>query len=615
MGWVLLIGVSALFAAAAAQVWLPSVAMHPVSNRPLEEAAPGYVSSGACRACHPRNYATWRASWHRTMTQRVAPGNVLGSFDGIEQRLLGRTYRLHRRGRQFWGDFSSGDGSRVKQVQLVMSTGSHHMQVYWYPVGQGRLLGQFPLAYVKEAQRWIPRNAAFLMPPGDDPVDETGRWNSTCIKCHTTNGRPRVVSLVPSADGSHVDTRATEFGIACEACHGPGAEHTSANRSPLRRYRLHVGGGPDSTIVNPQQLTQELGSQVCGQCHSVMVAKDQRTALRIHHEGALYRPGDALSATRVMVSPRAVAEPTQWDELLARNPDYLRSRFWSDGRVRVSGREYNGLTESPCYTHGDESRGILSCMSCHRLHQDTGDPRLRKDWADDLLDVGMRTNRACVQCHDRFLSEESLALHTRHEPGSSGSLCYNCHMPHTTYGLLKAIRSHTITSPSVAETLDTGRPNACNHCHLDKTLAWTSAQLERWYGTQGTPLGEVHRSVPASVAAVLGGDAGERALAAWAMGWEPAMAVSGAGWRERFLGLLLNDPYDAVRYIAYQSLRRQPGYEDLVYDFLAPAEEREHTANKVLQGWTASNEDSLEQQEIYARLLARRDNRPLTLAE
>ena len=52
-------------------------------------------------------------------------------------------------------------------------------------------------------------------------------------------------------------------------------------------------------------------------------------------------------------------------------------------------------------------------------------------------------------------------------------------MPFTTYGLLKTIRSHQISNPSVQATLETGRPNACNLCHLDKTLEWTANALTR----------------------------------------------------------------------------------------------------------------------------------------
>ena len=59
----------------------------------------------------------------------------------------------------------------------------------------------------------------------------------------------------------------------------------------------------------------------------------------------------------------------------------------------------------------------------------------------------------------------------------------NCHMPYTAYALFKGIRSHQIDSPSAKMTLRGGRPNACNQCHLDKTLQWTAERLEAWNAT------------------------------------------------------------------------------------------------------------------------------------
>ena len=70
-----------------------------------------------------------------------------------------------------------------------------------------------------------------------------------------------------------------------------------------------------------------------------------------------------------------------------------------------------------------------------------------------------------------------ISAHTHHRAESSGSRCYNCHMPRTTFGLLHAMRSHQVSVPTVKESLDHGRPNACNLCHLDKTLAWSVAEI------------------------------------------------------------------------------------------------------------------------------------------
>src|SRR5262245_16033700 len=36
---------------------------------PREGRPGGYISSDSCQSCHPREYHTWRRSYHRTMTQ------------------------------------------------------------------------------------------------------------------------------------------------------------------------------------------------------------------------------------------------------------------------------------------------------------------------------------------------------------------------------------------------------------------------------------------------------------------------------------------------------------------------------------------------------------------
>ncbi len=43
---------------------------------------------------------------------------------------------------------------------------------------------------------------------------------------------------------------------------------------------------------------------------------------------------------------------------------------------------------------------------------------------------------------------------------------------------------------------------------------------------------------------------------------------------------LLDDPYAAVRFNAWRSLRSLPGYEGLAYDYVAPAERRRQVAER-----------------------------------
>jgi hypothetical protein len=270
--------------------------------------------------------------------------------------------------------------------------------------------------------------------------------------------------------------------------------------------------------------------------------------------------------------------------LLADDVNFVRDIFWSDGMVRSTGREYNGLIDSPCYRNAKDDQHTLTCFSCHSMHRLPGDKRSDAEWADDQLKPQAQGNGACLQCHTTIA--ERVTAHTHHAAESSGSACYNCHMPHTTYGLLKTIRSHQISSPSVQASLDTGRPNACNLCHLDKTHLWTAEYLKQWYNTALPPsMPDDDRTVAASLVSLLKGDAGQRAIMAQAFGWPPAQKASGTNWMAPYVSLLLNDSYDAVRYIAARSLKTLPGYETFVFDFAGPENERAANQRRALGLW------------------------------
>ena len=570
--------------------------------------ADGYVTSNACRECHRDEHASWHASYHRTMTQVASPETVVGRFDDVLLAFGGRSYRLARREDEFWVQMIDPDGAQAKRARgrvggegprvwkrVVMTTGSHHMQVYWVPGRPRGVLHNFPFLYHIGEQRWIPREAAFLRAPQMGPIG--GVWNDNCIDCHSVGGQPGLDFRT-----GQFDTRVAELGIACEACHGPGKEHVRVARDG----RVDA----NASIVNPADLTAKQSAQVCGQCHGVTFVKDIRDWLG---HGFRYRPGEDLAKTRHILQPAENRDAAWVKRLAAEWPTVFDELFWSDGMIRVSGREFNGLVGSSCYEGGK-----LSCLSCHSMHR--SEP-------NDQLARGMDGNRACLQCHESM--RDAVPAHTHHAADSSGSLCYNCHMPHTTYGLLKAIRSHQIDSPRVATSLKTGRPTACNLCHLDKTLAWTAKHLSTWFGAPSPVLTDEQQSVSAALLWMLRGDAGQRALIAWHMGWDSALDVSGRRWLAPFLAELLNDPYPAVRFVAYRSLRRLPSYDDIPYDFVGTADQRTRSRRDVLDRWLRVDADRTDRtgpavlidadggldEAAVERLLRQRDDRPVYLAE
>jgi hypothetical protein len=122
-------------------------------------------------------------------------------------------------------------------------------------------------------------------------------------------------------------------------------------------------------------------------------------------------------------------------------------------------------------------------------------------------------------------------------------------------------------------------------------------------------------------------DAGQRALVAWSMGWPPAQQASGTRWTAPYLSVLMDDPYDAVRFMSYRSLRSLPGLGGVMYNFVSPPRERSAAIASALNMWERDgvdrqtnrellfdSEGSL-QAEVVTRLLLQRNNRPVSLRE
>jgi len=599
----------------------PSPAELEVTDRPIEVQTSEFVSSDACKSCHPDQYASWAATYHRTMTQIATPETVLGDFDDVELRLDDWVFRLERRGDEFWVNMPeldwSDEGAHAPRVdrKVVLTTGSHHMQAYWYSSGNSRALGMIPFVYNREFERWIPRIAAFVRPP-QQPSSKLGRWNKVCLECHVVQGRLR-----PTETGQ--DTHVAELGISCEVCHGPGAEHVAANQNPLRRYASYLANDRDSTIVQPEHLPHDRSTEVCGQCHSTSIWTSQEAIDDFMKNGFAYRAGDRLADTKTIIRGKYEWNPPEVQAVLSFQGNLLDNTFWPDGMNRLASREYNSLLQTPCF-----QRGELSCLSCHLMHKPAEDPRRMEDWANDQLKPAMRGDRACTQCHDKYREPAEVREHTHHEQDSSGSLCYNCHMPFTAYALLKGVRNHQIDSPSVETSVATGRPNACNQCHLNRTLAWTAAYLDEWYDIPITELSKDDCEIAASVLQLLRGRADQRALAAWSMGWESALEASGRDWEAQFLSAVLPDPYHAVRYIARRSLRRLPGFGDFDFDSTATSAELADVRQRVFRSWSADRPsdattdeailiapDGTTRKDEILRLLAQRDDRRILLAE
>jgi len=462
-----------------------------------------FVGSTVCRRCHQDHHESWARTHHRRMTQAASEDAVVGDFEGAELAYRGWTATMSRSGDAFVVAVSDETGATVSRDRVAMTIGSRRMQQY--VAERDGAFVRLPVAWHVEEGRWMHMNGAFLTP---DPVEgadferHVTRWNDNCVFCHNVGPNP---GLRETAEGPRFDTEVAELGIACEACHGPGAEHVARNGGPLRRYVLHLGDDPDPTIVNPDRLDADRSADVCGRCHGQRKAADVRPFLR---RGDPFVPGDDLAR---------FSEPLWRDTELA-GEALFAARFWPDGTPRLTAYEYQGWLQSPC-----TQRGELSCTTCHGMHGADPKGQVRASATHE----GRLGDGACVECHAEAGGDD----HAAHDGAVA---CVDCHMPRVVYGVVAAHRSHRIGAPAVRDTQGPapihGQPNACLLCHLDWGEDW-------------------------GMRALFGGDPIERAVVAAAWGRSPVVDP------ERAKGLLLeamaSDPYPAVRRIAFRGLRER----------------------------------------------------------
>jgi hypothetical protein len=546
----------------AARLEQRAVAVDLATPRDLHGAP--YVGSEACRRCHPDHYASWHRTFHRTMTAEATPGSVRGDFSGATLRHMGVVARMDRdAGGGFRVTFTPEAGGPSRPFDVGRTVGSRRYQQYLTRIGD--TYWRLPVAYHIEEQRWFPMTGAFAFsddtPAPTDPSRpvfgggvfdrHVARWNDNCVFCHNVAPNPGRAA----ATGAFRTTVA-ELGVACEACHGPGAEHARRNADPVRRYALELAGGGDPTIVDPARLGPARAADVCGRCHGQRLTGDVGPFLAA---GDPFVAGDDLALE---------SEPLWRDTPLAGDHEAFAARFWPDGTARLTAYEYQGLLQSRC-----AERGPLTCTTCHGMHD--GDPRgqLRPAFAAGV--GASASDRMCTGCHAALAGPEAGRRHSHHDPAGEGARCVGCHMPRIVFGVLDVHRSHRIEIPDPARDAGAGtglapRPDACTGCHVDRAPAWAAEALARWRGGAAPP----PVAAPSPVEALFSGEPLARAIAADAVGRWAVPADRGA--RARRLGALLevmaSDRYPAVRHLAWRAARRMAagGGGDTDYDPSAP---------------------------------------------
>jgi len=520
----------------------PAAAIDPASNVTRAD----YVGPEACARCHADNAAGWRRGLHATMNQRATPAAIVGDFDGATLAYGGGAARFERDGRDARMVLTDRAGT-TRRYRVTRTIGSRGLQEYVgvdeaaatpvelrLPFGWWRARpGWYPQPYYDS---WFPAEYAggSATPVFDPFVPDPSPWAARCPWCHNTY--PFATRLA-RADVGHGPERYL----------APVAPAITDNRLPV----------DDLVTVGISCESCHLG----GRAHA---AEPERVAPSFVPVGAEVRW--RADAPR-LPAPGDRDDPRVLNTLCAQCHSAPTPRY-PDGSAARNSSEALDLAAGGC-------AGAIRCVDCHDPHQRGAEP----GGPDRAAPVA-----ACTRCHAELATAAAAAAHGRH---AASVTCLDCHLPRIVQGIGAVVRSHRVSSPGDPAMLAAGAPNACNLCHLDRSIRWTVAALARW---------GVVATIAPSWRRAYGGDLDFAVGPTWLTSREPfvrlvaAAAYARAGDRRALPALLeaLDDPQANPRMwilFAIEDLldRRLSRGE---YDPLAPPATRRRQLAR-LRAWAA----------------------------
>lgn len=407
----------------------------------LPVLAGDYAGSDSCASCHQEVYEAWRGSHHDLAMAEAREDSILGDFDDVVFSHDGHRTTFYRDGDAYMVRTEGPDGE-TKDFTVAYTFGAAPLQQYLIEMEGGRYQA-LTIAWDNRAedeggQRWFDLLPDIDPAPGD-PDHWTGRhynWNSRCASCHSTG-------LIKGYEPA-TRTYATTFeaiDVACESCHGAGADHIAWAK-------------------------QESQQTICNKGLSVLLGGDRggwtfdENAAIAHWQGEA-RPSLELDtcapchSRRQALTSRPVAGEAFLDHYLPATLDL--GLYHADGQIDDEVFVWGSFVQSKMHQAG------VICSDCHDPHS---------------LETKAPGNDLCAQCHRPKVFDT--VDHHRHETGSKGALCVSCHMPAKTYMVIDPRRDHgfRVPRPDLAETL--GVPDACTGCHQDQEPTWAASALDDW---------------------------------------------------------------------------------------------------------------------------------------
>jgi mono/diheme cytochrome c family protein len=229
----------------------------------------------------------------------------------------------------------------------------------------GNRLFQLPITFFSPAHQWsnspgYPGKVVFNRP-----------ITSRCLECHTTFAQK--ISDANSEEKEEFDRTKIVFGIDCEKCHGPAAQHVDfQQKNPSDK----VG----QFIIKPSAFTRQQNLDLCALCHGGKLNKLKPSFS--------FAAGDTLS------------------DFFSKNATTIAAG------IDVHGNQLGLLANSKCFTLSQ-----MTCMSCHNIHEN--------EKGKTVL-----FSQRCITCHSD--GHQKICKMTNQIGKAIQQNCIDCHMPKQT---------------------------------------------------------------------------------------------------------------------------------------------------------------------------------------
>jgi len=323
-----------------------------------------FAGSQVCGSCHKDIFVNHLLTEHHLTSAALTPKNILGSFKTGSNVFAFDPFvniTMEKSDSGFYQvEYKNGVEVKKQKFDIVVGSGRKGQS---YLSWSGNHLVQLPITYFSPANQWS--NS-----PGYNPhIPMFNRpITSRCLECHST-----YFETIPktSKKFEEFDHNKIIYGIECEKCHGPAADHIEFH---LKNPAVTAG----KNIQNPGKFARERLLDLCTLCHGGALNKTKPSFS--------FRAGDTLS-----------------------NYFSTQTAMLDADNIDVHGNQFGLMALSKCFKMSN-----LTCVTCHNVHENE----------NGKIEI---FSQRCISCHS---STHGKPCKLTASIGSSITQnCIDCHMP------------------------------------------------------------------------------------------------------------------------------------------------------------------------------------------